>query len=335
MRRHSAALLVVLTSVAAHCGAGEPRYRVTDRIAVPDARWDYGAIDPESRRLYLGRIGGVLALDLDTRAVTAVLVPSALVHGIVPLGRGLLMSTNGEADTVSVFDGRSGRELAAIPTGKEPDAIVLEPRSGLVITTNEESHDLSLIDPNKRERVGTIPLPGKPEYAAAGGNGLLFDNIENLNEIAVIDVAARRVMRTMSLPGCSAPTGLAYDAADDLLLAVCRNGTALFLNGHSGEVIATINVGAGPDAAIFDVPRHRAFVPAGGPGSLTVLSVRGTEIAVLQTIATRPGSRTAVLDPATGRVYVPAADFRPAPRPGDRSVPVAGSFEIQVIEPTL
>src|SRR3981081_4103635 len=103
------------------------------------------------------------------------------------------MSTNGEANSVSLFEGISGRELATIPVGVEPDAIVREPHTGLVITTNQGSHDLSVIDPIARRLVATIRLPGTPEYAAASGDGLLFDNITDRNEVAVVDVAARRV----------------------------------------------------------------------------------------------------------------------------------------------
>ena len=330
MRRGAAVLLLIL--LAAGAGA-EPRYRVSAHIPISDARWDYGAVDPEAHRLYLGRIGGVLALDLSSGTVTPVLVPSALVHGVAPLGGGLVMSTNGEANSVSLFEGISGRELATIPAGMEPDAIVREPHTGLVVTTNEGSHDLSVIDPIARRLVATIGLPGTPEYAAAGADGLLYDNITDRNEVAVIDVAARRVLRTYPLRRCRGPTGLAYDAPDDLLLAVCRNGAAVFLRGRDGLEVASLDVGAGPDAAMFDVARHLAFVPAGGPGSLTVFAVHGAGVSKLQTLKTRPGSRTAILDPATGRVYIPAAQFRAATDPHARPSVVPGTFEILVIEP--
>jgi DNA-binding beta-propeller fold protein YncE len=334
MRRRGVAFLLALLGVSGPSLSLEPLYRVTGHIRVPDARWDYGAVDPAERRLYLGRFGGVLALDLNSNVVTAVLVPSALVHGVLPLGHGLVMSTNGQADTVSLFEGLTGRQLATIPTGKDPDAIVREPRTGLVVTTNAGSRDLSLIDPAARRGVATIALPGAPEFPAAGPNGLLYDNIEDKNEIAVIDLAAQRIVRTYALRRCQSPTGLAYDATDDLLLAVCKNGVAVFLHGSDGHELANVDVGAGPDAAVFDETRHRAFVPAGGPGWLTVFSVRAAAVTKIQTLATSPGSRTSVLDPSTGNLYVPAALFRPARDPTARPTPVPGTFEILVIEPT-
>ncbi|HZE93452.1 MAG TPA: hypothetical protein VEZ49_02010, partial [Gemmatimonadales bacterium] len=72
MRRSAAALPLILLAAGA-CAAAEPRYRVSAHIPISDARWDYGAVDPEAHRLYLGRIGGVLALDLSSGTVTPVL----------------------------------------------------------------------------------------------------------------------------------------------------------------------------------------------------------------------------------------------------------------------
>jgi DNA-binding beta-propeller fold protein YncE len=334
MRQRGVAFLLALLGVCGPCLSLESLYRVTGHVRVPDARWDYGAVDSADRRLYLGRFGGVLVLDLSSKIVTPVLVPSALVHDVLPLGQGLVMSTNGHADTVSLFEGITGRQLATIATGKEPDAIVREPRTGLVVTTNAGSHDLSLIDPAARRVVGTIALPGVPEFAAAGPTGLLYDNIEDKNEIAVIDIGARRIVRTYALRRCQSPTGLAYDPADNLLLAVCKNGVAVFLRAPDGQEVANVDVGAGPDAAIFDEARHRAFVPSGSPGWLTVFSVRAAAVSKQQTLVTSSGSRTAILDPGTGNLYVPAAQFRPAQDPSARPSPIPGTFEILIIEPS-
>lgn len=316
-------------------GTARPQqYAIVSRIAVPDARWDYAAVDPRARRLYLGRFGGVLALDLESGRVVPVLVPSALVHGVLPLGDGLAMSTNGEANSVDVFEGASGHILARIATGREPDAITVEPLTGLVVTTDQRSRDLTLIDPVARCRVGRIALPGVPEFAAAGQGGILFDNITDRNAVAVIDLRSRRVVATYPLAGCSEPTGLAYDAAEDLILSVCRNGIAKFLSGRDGTERATIDVGPGPDAAFFDERRHLAFVPSGGSGTLTVIGVEGGAIEKRQSLATQKGSRTAALDPVTGQIYIPAAKFAPPAKLGDHPAPISGTFEILVIANT-
>ena len=49
-----------------------PHYQVTGEISTSTARWDYAAIDTRARRLYVGRVGGVLAIDLQTGTTATV-----------------------------------------------------------------------------------------------------------------------------------------------------------------------------------------------------------------------------------------------------------------------
>ncbi len=310
-------------------------YRIVDSIPAPDALWDLAAINSGRHRLYVGRVGGVLALDLKMRSASPAFVPSVFVHGVLPLGdSGRAVATNGLANTAMIFDEATGRVLSTIPTGKDPDAMVVEPRSGLVVTTNKQGADLTLIDPVAGVAVGSIPLGGEPDFPAVDGRGLLYVNINSKNEIAVVDVAARKILRRMALPGCEGPTGLAYDAADRLLLTVCDNGAVLFLAADTGRVLKSFQVGAGPDAALFDPARHRAFVPSGADGQLTIFSVYGrNRITVSQRLATQVGARLAALDSVTGRLYLPTAQIIPPKAPGQMKSLVPGTFRILVVAP--
>ena len=318
--------------VALRVHAAEPAaYHVVREIAATTARWDYAAVDSAAHRLYVGRVGGVLAIDLQTGS-SSTLAPSALVHGVLPIpDSDRVMSTNGEADSVTVFNGSTGHVLATIATGREPDAIIFEPRTGLVVVTNEESQTLTLLDPVALKAVGTITLPGKPEYPAADGRGSVYDNIESRNQIVQVDVANRHVVRALRLPGCDRPTGLAYDAADELLISVCHNGVAEFVDTKSGHIQATIKIGKVPDAVLFDAQRRLVLIPCGDPGILTVIAVASAaDIHLVQTLKTRPGSRTGALDPKTGTVYLPSARFSAPLHAGAYPQIVPDSFSILV-----
>lgn len=320
-----------LAALRVYAASDPPVYQVVRQFPATTARWDYAVVDSAARRLYVGRVGGVLAVDLQTGASSA-LAPSALVHGVLPIpDSDRVMSTNGEADSVTVFNGSTGRVLATIATGREPDAIIFEPRTGLVVTTNEESHTLTLIDPVALKPVGEIALPGKPEYPAADGRGSVYDNIESRNEIAQVDVVNRHVVRALHLPGCDRPTGLAYDGADELLISVCHNGVAEFVDAKSGHVKATIKIGNVPDAVLFDAARRLVLIPCGEPGILSVIAVNSAaDIRLVQTLKTRPGSRTGALDPKTGTVYLPSAQFSAPLRAGAYPQIVPHSFSILV-----
>lgn len=270
-------------------------------------------------------------MDLQT-GTHATLVPSVLVHGVLPMiDSDVVMSTNGEANTVTVFNGATGRVLANIAAGREPDAIIFEPYTGLVVTTNEASQDLTLIDPRELKAVGTIALPGKPEYPAADGRGFIYDNIESRNEIVQVDVAKRKVVRTLPLPGCDRPTGLAYDVGDDLLISVCHNAVAKFVDAKSGRIQASIDIGKVPDAVLFDARRRVVFIPCGDPGILVVIAVSSaSDIHLLQSLETRAGSRTGALDTKTGDVYLPSANFKSSVHDGAMPQIVPDSFAILV-----
>ena len=329
-------LFVAPNMRAADLGSSESPYEIKGRIAAPDALWDYASVDSAARRLYVGRIGGVMAVDLDSQSVIPVLVSSALVHGVVPIGdTGLVASTNGEANTVDIFEGKTGRLVATIPAGREPDALALEPKSGLLVVANAESEDLTLIDVNRRAAVGQIAVGGKPEFLAVDGQGLVYNNIENRNEVAVIDIAARKITRKIKLSGCEEPTGLAYDAPDSMLISVCQNGVVKFINAKTYHDAATFTVGKEPDAVIFDAARHKAFVPSGADGTLTVFSVSSAaEIRVQQTLHTQLGTRTGALDQTTGVLYLPSAQLAPPTKPDSWPSVVPGTFAVLVVSPT-
>ncbi|HWD67655.1 MAG TPA: hypothetical protein VG227_06805 [Caulobacteraceae bacterium] len=336
-----AALALLGCLLAASAASASPRdqtpgpYRIVDSIRAPNALWDLASINPQRRRLYIGRLGGLLAMDLRTRVVSPAFVPSGMIHGALPVGdSGRAVATNGFAATASIFDETTGRVLSTIPTGKNPDAMVVEPRSGLIVVTDEEGADLTLIDPAAGAAVGSIPLGGAPDFPAVDGRGLVYVNINSKSEIAVVDVAARAVSRRMALPGCEGPTGLAYDAADRLLMTACENGAVLFLDAGTGRIWRSFHVGAGPDAVLFDPARRRAFVPSGADGVLTIFSVRGPKrITILQRLVTQVGARLGALDPLTGRLYLPVARIIPPKAPGQMKSLVPNTFRILVVAP--
>ena len=80
--------------------AHTPQYAVVDKIPLPDGGWDYAMIDAIGRRLDLGRDPGVMALDLDSKKITDVLVLGKGVHSGLPVGdTGLVVATNRENNT--------------------------------------------------------------------------------------------------------------------------------------------------------------------------------------------------------------------------------------------
>jgi DNA-binding beta-propeller fold protein YncE len=329
-------------------------YAIVGRVDGPDGMWDDAAVDATGRRLYLAQTGQISMLNLaDGRTWSRVGLPSAMWHGVVPLeDRGLFIGANGQSHAVTVFDAANLALVKAIPvsTGPksalsgrladfavlaDPDALVIEPHTGLIAAVNGGSGEIALVDVAKGEISGRIQVGGKLEFAVADGHGRLYVNVQTAHEIAVVDVAGRRVVRRLSMRGCVEPKGLAYDRSTDLLVSGCDNGIAKFIIAHSGREVASLKTGNGADAVIIDEQRHRAFVPSPADGMLRVFDIKNpAHIRLVQTLATEPGVRLGALDPATGRLYLPAARLGPpvAPYPWPSMIP--GTFHILVVAPT-
>ncbi len=276
--------------------------------------WDYVSIDSEARRLYVPRATHVLVLDADSGKQVGEIVDTAGVHGVaVAAALGLGFTSNGRADTCTVFELKTGNALQTIATGKNPDALVFEPVTKCVYIGNGRSGDVSVISAEKREVVATIPVGGKPEAIVTDGKGKVFVNVEDKSEIVRIDAVKNEVELHMALAPGEEPTGLAIDVDHHTLFAACSNEQLVVVDAASGKVLATPKIGKHTDGAAFDEKTGYAL-SANGDGTISVVATRGEQpFTVVQTLATAVGARTLVLDGKTRQVYLPTAEYEAAP----------------------
>jgi DNA-binding beta-propeller fold protein YncE len=304
---------------------------VTGSIPGPDGGWDYASVDATARRLYVAHGDAVMAVDLDTGKVNPKLVEGKRLHAVAPLPDGKALSTNGGDNTATLFEASTGKVIASIATGKGPDFAIFDAGSGLALVMNGQDGSITLIDPKTAKAVGTIDVGGKLEFAALDGHGRAYVNVEDRAEMAVLDIGARKLVTRYPLTGCEEPSGLAINPDTGVLVAACRNKTAIAMQSKDGKILATLPIGERPDTTIFDAQRKLFFIPC-GEGSLTVIAEKaGDAPSVVGTIPTAAGARTGALDPKTGKIYLPTADFQ-APAPGEkRHSVIPGTFRIVVV----
>jgi DNA-binding beta-propeller fold protein YncE len=243
------------------------------------------------------------------------------------------------AGIVLVVDAAKDVTVATVPGGTGPDGAAYDPYSKLVFVMNHDGGDATLVDPVSLKAVASISIGGTLEFPASNGTGKVFVNVTSVPEIAVIDVKTRTVTARYVLDGCKGASGLAYDHQQNLLISSCGNGMAKVLQADTGKEVASLPIGQGPDAVIYDAVRELAFIPCGGDGLVEVISLADPKnISVIQHVPTQAGSRTGTLDPKTGRLYLMASRPDPAavPVPGARGVPrLAGSYEVVVVGPLM
>ncbi len=236
--------------------------------------------------------------------------------------------------TSRIVDTATDKVVADLPSGDAPDGAVYDSFSKHVFVANHNGGDVTEIDPVAKTVVATISVGGgKLEFPDSDGAGKVFVNVQAAGEVAVIDVKTHTLVTKYKMKGCEDASGLAYAAKSKLLIASCGNGVAKVLIAETGVEVASIPIGAGPDAVIYDPLHQVAFIPCGESGTLEILSVADPKkIVKLQTIKTPPLARTGAID-TQGRLYMMAAIPDPT-KPkggGGRPTPKDGTFEMVVI----
>jgi DNA-binding beta-propeller fold protein YncE len=317
--------------------APAPAYRKLTEIAIGgEGGWDYLSVDAAARRLYVSHSSKVVVVDIDTNAIVGEIAPTAGVHGIAlaaDLGRGFV--SNGRDATVSIVDLKTLKTIGSVKTGENPDAILYEGVHHEVYAFNGRGKSATVFDAKTGDVRATIPLPGKPEFSVFDEKaGRIYVNIEDTSQLVAIDPSTRAVAATWPIAPGEEASGLALDPAGHRLFVGCSNKLMLMVDAPTGKVLSFVPIGPGVDANAFDAGTGLAFASS-SDGTLTVARPDANgKLAVLQTLATPPRSRTMTLDPATHRLYVAAAEFQ-APTTGPDGKPqrpqvAPGSFRVVV-----
>ena len=321
----SAAILCPATSIAA---PADPQ--VTKRIPLDDGGWDLLAVDSAAHRVLIARSDGVDSVDTRTGTVTPHLISGQRFHGIAMIpGTSLALATQA-AGSATVFDAVTGKIIGAVKTDDDADATIYEPSSRTIWVMNGDSGTIAIVGPSIPKVASAITVGGSLEMAALDGRGHLFVNVADKGELAEIDIAKRTVTRRVPLAGCQHPTGLAY-LRSGILLSACANVVAKLTRASDLKGVGEIAIGPRPDGAFADATRHRAYVPSGGDGTLTVIDTGGALPRKIATVQTQVGARTGAVDPVTGTVYLPAARYGPAAAAGARPAMIPGSVQLLVI----
>src|SRR5882757_3875307 len=283
----------------------EIHYRVTKTISVGgDEGWDYVTVDSDARRVYVSHGSHVVVLDADSGKVVGDIPDTQGVHGIAiapEAGRGF--TSNGRANTVTVFDLKTLKTEATVKAGANPDAIIYDPATKRVFTMNGRSGDTTGINVSDNTVAGTLALGGKPEFAVADGKGNIYVNIENKSELVHFDSKTLKVLNRWPMAPCQEPSGLAADWKSGRLFAGCDNKLMAVINTDDGKVVATIPIGEGVDANAFDPATRFAFAST-GDGNVTVAHEDGADkYSVAATIPTKKSARTMGLDLKTHRIF--------------------------------
>jgi YVTN family beta-propeller protein len=319
-------LLCAIFCAQIHIASAAPaeQYHFLSEIPIGgEGGWDILTIDSAAQRLYLSHATKVVVVDLNKNAVTGEIPDTPGVHGFVAvpeLKRGF--SSNGKENKSSVVDLTTLKTISKIDTGESPDAIVYEPRHHEVYVFNHRGNSVTVIDAKETKVVTTIPLGGSPEFADVDpAAGRVYCNIEDKSEVVAIDTAKHEVVAHWPIAPGEEPSGIALDTSHHRLFSGCHNKMMMMLNTDTGKVVTTIPICSVTDGATFDDATQLVFASC-GDGTTTIAKEETPEkLTVVQTLKTERGARTIALDPKTHRIYLPTAQFQPAPSPSPGASP--------------
>lgn len=328
-------LIILLFAVVAMAQSAPQLYKQVGKFEIGgEGGWDYVNYDASSNRLFVGHSMEITVIDVASGKKTGS-VPANGAHGVaVVVDKNLGFSTNGRAGTVTVFDLKTLQPKAEIKAGENPDAIIYDHYSKKVVVMNGRSKDLMVIDPDSLKVVNTIPLGGKLEFAAADSSHV-YVNVEDTGEIASVDSNTWKADKRWKLAGCEEPSGLAVDEKSHRLFSVCGNKKMVVVNTNDGQIISTLDTGAGTDGAGFDPELGYAFASNGSDGTLTIVKAgKDGKYTVAESVPTQRGARTVAVDPKSHKVFLPTAEFGPPAEGTSRPTVKPGSFVILIYAPT-
>jgi len=300
--------------------------------------WDYITVDPENKHLYVPRTTHTMVLDAATGKSVADIPGQQGNHGValVPsAGRGFI--TDGKDGSVTVFDLKTSEVLGKIKAEDDADGIIYDPASRKILVSCGDAGVMVPISPDVDPKTGqadaAVQLGGKPEFLVADGQGKVFVNLEDKDQVAVVDTKTMKVVNKWPTAPGGAPVGMSMDPEKRRLFVGCRKPQKLIvMSADDGKVLADLPIGAGVDATQFD--NGYAFASC-RDGSLAVAQETSPgKFEIVQNLKTRPGAKTMTIDSTTHTIFLPTAEFGQQKDARSRPVPKPETFMVVVVRPS-
>ncbi len=334
---------VLLLGAAALASAASGSYHLLKKVPLGAAPgggeyFDYITVDAVARRVYLSHGTEVKVVDADSGALVGTIGGLKRCHGVVlvkDVGKGFI--TDGDAAKVFIFDIASLKVTGEIKSEPDTDSIFYDPVSKRVFTFNGDSKNSTVIDPAKGAVIATVALGGAPEQAVVDGKGMIYDNLEDTNEVIALDTRTLKIKARWPVAPAGLPVAITMDPKSRRLFIGGRGPKMLVvMDADSGKIIGEpFPIGDRVDTNIYD-PETGLVASATREGTLHIFHLDSPgKLSVVETVKTEFGAKTMGLDPKTHNLYLTTADFKPAAAPTARQsnpqpTPIPGTFRLLI-----
>jgi DNA-binding beta-propeller fold protein YncE len=309
--------------------------------------WDTLTMDPTAGQLFIAHGPSVQVVDVSTGAVVGTVLGFHEAHAIVLDDAGEFgYASDGPADLVRVFDRRSFKVVANIPTGPRPRALALDPQTGLLLAicsggsipgssntpeptnlrnTNpnhrpatrgnsapppDSSSVITVIDPQTRQALQNLTIRGILGLAQPDQRGHVYVAVQDRNQVARIDVQAISTQIRNAAPQ-SGSDGAEFRPALLPLPSECRDPRSVAVDGlHQRLFVACNNMKM---AVVNGATGESVTSLTIGPGAQAIAYDAGRGLiftdsySVVQNLPTLQEARTLAINPSTGEIYLVTA----------------------------
>lgn len=282
-------------------------------------RFDYQAVDPVARRLYVAHLGdsSLLVFDLDAQRVIQEVPGLPSVHGVVAAPeRHLLFVTATAEKTLALVDDRTFQIQSRVPAGEYPNGLAYDPGSGHVFVSNNRGVGVAVVDVKTASALPGIDVgggAGNTQYDA--GSGHVLAAVHGQPFLADIDPVSSRVAGRIPLPGERTCHGLLVVSELRLAFAACHgNGPQLaVVDLTTRRQLQTLALPPEVDVLAFD-PGLRRLYAACESGTVAAFALAPDHsVSELGRGFVGPDAHTVAVDPATHHVYFPLANVNGRP----------------------
>jgi DNA-binding beta-propeller fold protein YncE len=279
--------------------------------------FDYINVDSSARRVYVSHGTEVKVIDADNGNLIGNISGFKQDHGIAlapEFGRGFI--SDGAQGKAFIFDLPSLKVTGEVKASPDTDCILYDPASKRVFAMNGDAGNSTVIDAKSGNVVKTIDLGGKPEFAVADGNGIVYVSLADKNLLAAIDTSTLTIKSRFPVAPAGAPTALAIDSKHRRLFSAGRNPQKLVvMDADSGKVIQSFPITSGVDATAYDSETGLIFVST-HEGMIHIFHEDSPDkFSVAETVKTEFGAKTMGLDQKTHNLFLDTAAFGPLPAP--------------------
>ena len=164
---------------------------------------------PEGRRAYVSNTNSGTVASIEIATGKARLIPTGKYPqgGVLSPDGKTIYLTNAESNRISIISTATDRVTGEIATSTYPNRVAITPDGRtLVYSLGQAGEAVGFADTATRKETGTVGLQGQPLSLTLTRDGrYAFSGVQSQGKIHVIDVALRKIIRTITTPKDAGP----------------------------------------------------------------------------------------------------------------------------------